>query len=46
MTEDEERFYKNIVHSLRMRGWSKFEAESEALERVMRRRESNEGAKQ
>lgn len=38
LPSDEQAFFDNVVHNLRLRGWSKGEAEAEALERVERRR--------
>lgn len=35
---DEVALRESIVHGLRMRGWSRIEAESEALDRIERRR--------
>jgi hypothetical protein len=35
---DEMRFYESVVHGLRSRGWSRIEAEGEALERIERLR--------
>jgi len=35
MTEQQKRLYDSIVHGLRTQGWSKIEAESEALDRVL-----------
>lgn len=34
LPEDERRFYESCVHGLRMRGWSRIDAESEALDRL------------
>ena len=34
MTEQEQSRYDAIVHALRMKGWSRFDAEGEALERI------------
>lgn len=31
---DERRFYDSVVHGLRSRGWSRLEAEGEALDRL------------
>lgn len=36
--EEEKRLYDSTVHGLRSRGWSRIEAESEALDRQERRR--------
>lgn len=33
---DEQQFYESVVHGLRSRGWSRVDAEGEALERVER----------
>lgn len=35
----ERRLYDSIVHGLRMRGWSRIEAEGEALARIDRMRQ-------
>ena len=37
---DEQRFFDNIVHSLRMRGMSKSDAEGIALERLIHLRDA------
>ena len=34
LPEDERGFFEIIVHGLRMRGWTRFDAESEALDRL------------
>lgn len=31
---DEQRFYDDVVHGLRSQGWSRLEAEGEALDRL------------
>ncbi len=36
---DEQRLYDNIVHGLRSQGWSRSDAESEAIDRVVARRD-------
>jgi hypothetical protein len=36
---DEQGFYDSIVHGLRSKGWSRIEAESEALDRLEKLRE-------
>ena len=36
---EEQRLYDSIVHGLRSRGWSRSDAEAEAIERVAKRRE-------
>lgn len=36
---DEQRLFDNVVHGLRMKGWSRTDAESEAIDRVVRRRD-------
>lgn len=41
MDEVERKFYDSVVHGLRSRGWSRIEAEGEALERVVRLRGTN-----
>lgn len=41
MSDDEKKLYDSIVHGLRSQGWSKIEAETEALERVLNLREAN-----
>lgn len=38
MTEEERSLYDSIVHGLRMVGWTREEAEGEALARVIRYR--------
>lgn len=43
MTDDEKALYDSIVHGLRSQGWSRIEAEGEALERVEKRRKPNLG---
>jgi hypothetical protein len=35
---DEQVFFDSVVHGLRSRGWSKLDAEGEALERLERSR--------
>jgi len=35
MSDTEKKLYDSIVHDLRSRGWSKQEAEGEALERIL-----------
>jgi hypothetical protein len=42
MTDDERRMFAQIVHALRMKGWSRLDAEGEALNRIERRRASME----
>lgn len=39
MSEQEQALYDSVVHGLRSRGWSRTEAEGEALERVLRYRD-------
>lgn len=39
MDEQERRFYDSLVHGLRAQGWSRIEAEGEALERIELRRQ-------
>jgi len=39
MNEQEQLLYDSIVHGLRSRGWSRIEAEGEALDRIQRYRE-------
>lgn len=34
MDRDERSFYESVVHGLRSRGWSRIEAEGEALDRL------------
>jgi hypothetical protein len=41
MSDDEKKLYDSIVHGLRSQGWSKIEAETEALERVVHARDIN-----
>lgn len=38
LPEDEQKFYDSTVHGLRSQGWSRIEAESEALDRVIKLR--------
>ena len=38
MSDEEQRLYDSMVHGLRVQGWSRIEAESEALDRIERRR--------
>lgn len=38
MTEQQKKLYASILHGLRSQGWSRVEAESEALDRVIRPR--------
>lgn len=38
MTPDEQRLFDSVVHGLRSAGWSRLEAEGEALNRVERKR--------
>lgn len=38
MSEEDRAFYDSVVHGLRSAGWTRSEAEAEALERVERRR--------
>jgi hypothetical protein len=40
LPEDEQRFYDGVVHGLRMKGWSRMEAEGEALNRLVGLRDS------
>lgn len=39
LPDDEQRLYDGIVHSLRSRGWSRSDAEAEAIDRIVIRRE-------
>ena len=41
MTPEEKRFYDSVVDGLRRSGWTKQEAEGEALDRLDRRRNGN-----
>lgn len=34
LPDDEQRLYDSIVHGLRSQGWSRFDAEGEAIARV------------
>lgn len=34
MSHDEKQFFDKVVHGLRMNGWSRIEAEYEALNRI------------
>lgn len=46
MTVDEQRLYESIVHGLRSAGWSRVDADGEALERIERaRHQSQRGLK-
>lgn len=36
---DEQVFYDGVVHGLRMKGWSRAEAEAEAMDRVVAMRD-------
>lgn len=38
LPEDEQGFYDTCVHGLRMKGWSRIDAEDEALARIEARR--------
>jgi hypothetical protein len=38
MVDDERELFESVVHELRSRGWSRVEAEGEALERIEKRR--------
>jgi len=40
MTEKEKTLFDSIVHGLRSRGWSKSDAEDEALEKIERIRKT------
>lgn len=40
MDQDERSFYESVVHGLRSRGWSRIDAEGEALDRLERLRHS------
>lgn len=35
----EQRFFDSVVHGLRSRGWSRIDAESEALDRLEKQRQ-------
>jgi hypothetical protein len=39
MNEKEQALYESIVHGLRSRGWSRIEAEGEAIARIDRQRQ-------
>ena len=39
MHDDDQTFFESVVHALRNRGWSKLDAEAEALDRLERARE-------
>lgn len=43
MSDEEQAFYDSVVHGLRARGWSRFDAEFEASERVERIRQKSKG---
>ena len=36
MTENEQKFFDSVVHGLRSQGWSKSDAEDEALAKIER----------
>jgi hypothetical protein len=36
---NEQRFFDSVVHGLRMAGWSRIDAESEAMDRLERQRQ-------
>jgi hypothetical protein len=38
MTQEDRAIFDSIVHGLRSRGWSRIDAEDEALERIERKR--------
>lgn len=42
--DDERRFFASVVHGLRSQGWAHYEAEAEALERLMRLRDKRKAA--
>lgn len=44
LPEDERRIYDNCVHSLRMRGWSRTDAEDEAMELLLKLRDRKANA--
>ena len=39
LTDYESHWYQSLIHTLRSQGWSRIEAEGEALERIERRRQ-------
>jgi hypothetical protein len=39
MSPEETKLFDSIVHGLRSRGWSRFEAEGEALDRIEKHRQ-------
>jgi hypothetical protein len=39
MSPEEQKLYDSIVHGLRSQGWSRIEAEGEALDRIERQRQ-------
>jgi hypothetical protein len=47
LPDSERRIYDGVVHQLRSRGWSRIDAEGEALDRIerMRARTANEQAR-
>jgi hypothetical protein len=38
MRDYEKSYFESVVHGLRMRGWSRIDAEGEALDRIERSR--------
>jgi hypothetical protein len=38
---DEQRFYDSVVDGLRRQGWSRMDAEGEALDRIEKQREKS-----
>lgn len=42
MTDNERALFDSTVHGLRSRGWSRIEAEGEALDRIERNRRKSE----
>lgn len=40
MNADEQKLYDSMVHGLRQQGWSRMEAEGEALDRIVKMREN------
>ncbi len=39
MTDDEKKLFDSMVHGLRSQGWSKADAEAEAIDRIVRNRD-------
>lgn len=46
LPENEQRFYDSVVHSLRMKGWSRIDAEDEAMGRLEALRQKHKERKE